>query len=118
MKRDGATTSIWQSFQGKYNTSDLNGTTPYDVIIVGAGITGVTTALLLQKAGKSCLLAEAVSPGFGTTGGTTAHLNTFYDTPYTQMIKNFGEDSARLVAEGAKSAIELIRSNINIYHIY
>lgn len=85
----------------------------YDVIVVGAGITGVTTALLLQHAGKSCILVDAANAGFGTTGGTTAHLNTFYDTSYQMMIDNFGEESARLIAQGARSAIGLIKSNIS-----
>ncbi|MEO5893610.1 MAG: FAD-dependent oxidoreductase [Ferruginibacter sp.] len=112
MKRDGACKSIWQTSLGDYKSSILEENIVYDVIIVGAGITGVTTALSLQKAGKLCLLAEAVNPGFGTTGGTTAHLNTFYDTPYYKIIKDFGEENAKLVAQGAKAAIGLIKSNI------
>ncbi len=52
MKRDGARQSLWQNnipdHQSKNNIEDK----VYDVLIVGAGITGITTALLLQKAGK------------------------------------------------------------------
>ncbi|MDO9374158.1 MAG: FAD-dependent oxidoreductase [Ferruginibacter sp.] len=118
MNRDGACTSIWQT----HNNEALISGRPqagivYDVIVVGAGITGVTTALLLQHAGKSCILVDAANAGFGTTGGTTAHLNTFYDTSYQMMIDNFGEESARLIAQGARSAIGLIKSNISTYNI-
>ena len=58
---------------------------------MGGGITGITTALLLQKAGKKCMIAEAKTIGFGTSGGTTAHLNTFMDSPYNEIEKILGK---------------------------
>jgi glycine/D-amino acid oxidase-like deaminating enzyme/nitrite reductase/ring-hydroxylating ferredoxin subunit len=87
------------------------------VISVGGGITGISTALLLQTAGKKCLVVEAANLCFGTTGGTTAHINTLLDTPYTTISKNFGEENARLVATASKDAIDLIRNNIAVYNL-
>src|SRR5689334_7852374 len=111
MKRDGACNSLWQDTTQDYNSKDnqLNEGQLFDVIIAGAGITGITAGLLLQKAGKSVLIAEAQTPGFGTTGGTTAHLNTFFDSPYSTIQKNFGEEDAQLVAKAGRQALELIR---------
>ena len=117
MKRDGACTSIWQQSVEEYNITSILEGKEYDVAVIGAGITGVTTALLLQQAGKSCVLLEAQNPGFGTTGGTTAHLNTFYDAPYYKIIKDFGEENAKLIAQGGRSAIGLIKTNIETHHI-
>jgi len=85
--------------------------------VVGGGITGISTALLLQRAGKKCAVLEAASLCFGTTGGTTAHLNTLLDTPYTTITKNFGLENAKLVADAAATAIQLIQSNIERYKI-
>ncbi|MCC6287424.1 MAG: FAD-dependent oxidoreductase [Chitinophagaceae bacterium] len=116
--RDGFTTSIWQSTSEPYqslHTGTLK--KEFDIIIAGGGITGISTGLLLQKAGMRCLLIEARNIGFGTTGGTTAHLNTLLDTPYSTIKKNFGEDNARLVASAAVEAINLIRKNIREYAI-
>lgn len=117
ISRDGSHISLWQdnkreTFQSQYSWDEKA-----DIIIVGAGITGITTALLLQKSGKKCIILEAQNIGYGTTGGTTAHLNTLLDTPYSTIIKNFGEDNARLVARAAEDALIHIHQNINQYQI-
>ncbi len=117
MERDGANTSLWQVTES-YRPSDIKSTDQFfDAIIIGGGITGLTTALLLQSAGKKCLLLEAHTLGFGTTGGTTAHLNTFFDTPYHKIIQNFGKDNAQLVANAAAESLALIKRNIAEYKI-
>lgn len=43
-----------------------------DVLVVGAGLTGLTTAVLLARAGRSPLVVEAREAGSGTTGSSTA----------------------------------------------
>jgi glycine/D-amino acid oxidase-like deaminating enzyme/nitrite reductase/ring-hydroxylating ferredoxin subunit len=116
--RDGATNSLWQANTIPYKPiNSVDGSTKFDVIIAGGGITGFSTALILQQAGKQCLLVDAANICFGTTGGTTAHLNTLLDTPYTTIIKNFSQEDAKLVANAVGSAIQLVQSNINGYEI-
>ena len=118
MKRDGALESIWQHQQEDHLPKET--TTPktvYDVCIAGGGITGLTTALLLQKAGKKCVIAEMHTIGFGTTSGTTAHLNTFFDTPYYAVERDFGKENSMLLAEAAREAMQLIRKNITDHQI-
>ena len=118
MKRDGANTSLWQNAMPDYEPIQKPYTNEvFDVAIAGGGITGITTALLLQKAGKKCLIAEAHNICFGTTGGTTAHLNTFLDTDYQQVTKDFGEDGAQLLAKATRQALELVKQNVQEYHI-
>lgn len=118
MKRDGACKSLWQdTATGAATDTNKEAYKTFDVIIAGGGITGITTGLLLQKAGKSVLIAEAKSIGFGTTGGTTAHLNTFVDTPYHTIQKKFGENNAHLVAKSIQAALMLIRNNVEEYKI-
>ncbi|HZB13217.1 MAG TPA: FAD-binding oxidoreductase, partial [Chryseolinea sp.] len=95
--RDGNRFSLWQESANSYvpRSNQFNNTV-FDVAIVGGGITGITLALQLQKAGKKCVVLEAKSLCFGTTGGTTAHLNTLMDNPYNTMIADFGKDGAQI----------------------
>lgn len=118
MQRDSSTESIWQPLEAPVLPSrKIEKGESFDVAVVGAGITGVTTALLLQKAGKKCLLIEARTLGYGTTSGTTAHLNTIIDTPYYKLEKDFGNDVTRLVAAAVKEAIAIVRGLVEIYRI-
>ncbi|HYI76024.1 MAG TPA: FAD-dependent oxidoreductase [Chryseolinea sp.] len=116
--RDGNRFSLWQESANSYvpRSNQFNNTV-FDVAIVGGGITGITLGLQLQKAGKKCVVLEAKSLCFGTTGGTTAHLNTLMDNPYNTMIADFGKDGAQIVAGAASDAITLIEKNINEYKI-
>lgn len=113
LARDGEQLSPWQK-----NLSDGNSKasvvpdTVYDVLIVGGGITGLTAALLLQNAGRRTIVAEAHSIGFGTTGGTSAHINTFADTTYPEAESAFGESGAQLFADAIQEGFALIKTHI------
>ena len=52
----------------------------WDTVVVGAGITGLTTALLLGRAGQRVLVLEAQRVGSGTTGRSTAKLSLLQGT--------------------------------------
>src|SRR6185437_12237306 len=118
MKRDGVKKSLWQGGIDNYKpVNSWQKDKVYDVLIVGGGITGLTTALVLQMEGKKCILAEAHNIGFGTSGGTTAHLNTVLDTPYNEIEKNFGLENAKLVAKGTREGIDLIEDLTDVFNI-
>lgn len=118
MRRDGATISLWQDTATETQfTGREPEFAPYDVLIAGGGITGVTTALLLQKRGKKCIIAEANNLCFGTTGGTTSHINTFFDTDYHTIQQKFGTDAAKLVAKATNQSRDLFQQHVNEYRI-
>lgn len=117
MTRDGATRSIWQTEPDFQPTSSWAPAEPYDVLVVGAGVTGLTTALLLQEKGQRVLVAESYQVGWGTSGATTAHLNTMLDTPYSTVVDDFGEDGAKLLHIGAREAIDLVEDLTERYAI-
>ena len=56
-----------------------------DVLVVGAGITGITVAYLLKKAGSTVALIERERVASIDTGHTTAHLTYVTDVPLHQL---------------------------------
>lgn len=111
--RDGALESIWQQIPAddlQVNTLDTSEV--YDAVVIGGGITGLTTAYLLQKRGKKVVLVEAANIGFGTTGGTTAHLSTIPDSTYDEVIKDFGKENAQLLSQAMEDALNFIQETV------
>lgn len=80
----------------------------FDCVIIGAGITGLTTAFLLARAGKKVVVVEARHAGAGVTGCSSAHLTEAVDTRYATIESDFGHEGARLVAASSRHAIEFI----------
>ncbi|GLJ25667.1 hypothetical protein SUGI_0491660 [Cryptomeria japonica] len=83
-----------------------------DVVVVGAGIAGISCAYNLVKEGKSVVLLEAKTRGSGMSGRTTAHLMLWYDDFYFQLEKDHGFDIAKIVAESHKRAIDFIETTV------
>jgi len=79
-----------------------------DVLVVGAGITGITVAYLLKKAGLTVALIERERVASIDTGHTTAHLTYVTDVPLHQLVRNFGEDHAQASWDAGAAAIDEI----------
>ncbi|MGB3438305.1 MAG: FAD-dependent oxidoreductase [Actinophytocola sp.] len=56
-----------------------------DVVVLGAGIAGLTTAYLLAEAGRSVLVLEAGEIGGGVTGHTTAKVTAQHELIYHRL---------------------------------
>jgi glycine/D-amino acid oxidase-like deaminating enzyme/nitrite reductase/ring-hydroxylating ferredoxin subunit len=81
-----------------------------DVCIVGAGITGMTTALLLAREGQRVVVLDDGPIGGGETERTTAHLVNVLDDRYYEIERLHGENGARLAAESHIAAISCIEA--------
>lgn len=88
-----------------------------DVLIVGAGFTGLTLATLLGKAGVRCVVLDKGLVGSGESGLTTAHLTERIDAGYAAIEKRFGPEGAREVATSARAAIAQIEELVHTLHI-
>lgn len=74
--------SLWIDTSPATDYPDLRGEEEADVAIVGAGITGITAAWLLAKAGRSVVLVERGRIAMSETGHTTAHIVEATDADY------------------------------------
>lgn len=103
-----ATESLWVSTSQPPSFHPLKGDASVDVVIVGAGITGLTTAYLLQKAGRKVMLLDANKLGQGVTGYTSAHLTYVLDAKFQKLVKRFGVKNMKLVQASNRAAIDTI----------
>ncbi len=95
----------------------LNQNLDTDIVIIGGGIAGITTAYCLTKEGHRVILVEDGMIGSGETGRTTAHLVTALDDRYYHLEKVFGEEKTKLIAESHKLAIDFVEQTIKTEHI-
>ncbi|CAM3181445.1 FAD-dependent oxidoreductase [Filibacter tadaridae] len=88
-----------------------------DVVIVGAGITGITSAYLLTNEGLKVAVIEAGKVLNGTTGHTTAKITAQHDLIYDEFIKNIGKSNARLYYEANTEALQFIKATVDEHKI-
>nr|WP_255726842.1 FAD-dependent oxidoreductase [Sporosarcina sp. ACRSM] len=88
-----------------------------DVIIVGAGIAGITSAYLLVNEGLKVAVIEAGEVLNGTTGHTTAKITAQHDLIYDEFIHNIGRSNARLYYEANMEALRFIRETVDRHKI-
>jgi glycine/D-amino acid oxidase-like deaminating enzyme/nitrite reductase/ring-hydroxylating ferredoxin subunit len=100
--------SVWLATADHPTFSPLERDLDVDVAVVGGGITGLTTALLLQREGASVAVIEADRVGAGTTGHTTGKLSSQHDLRYHQLTEQHGAQVAQVYADANQSAIGTI----------
>jgi glycine/D-amino acid oxidase-like deaminating enzyme/nitrite reductase/ring-hydroxylating ferredoxin subunit len=106
----GRTLSLWAGTAEVPGRPSLAGDLTTDVCIVGAGISGLTTAYLLAKEGRQVVVLDDGPIGGGETGRTTAHLASALDDRFHHLEQLHGERGARLAAESHSAAIDRIES--------
>lgn len=79
-----------------------------DVVVVGGGLVGLTTALLAQRDGARVVVLEAVRVGSGTSGYTTGKVTSQHGLIYAELVARHGQEKARLYAEANQAGVERV----------
>jgi glycine/D-amino acid oxidase-like deaminating enzyme/nitrite reductase/ring-hydroxylating ferredoxin subunit len=86
----------------------VNRSLTVDVLIVGAGVTGMMSAYLLRKAGLRVALIERARLASRDSGHTTAHLTCVTDMWLSKLANTFGKQHAKAVWDAGMAAIDEI----------
>jgi glycine/D-amino acid oxidase-like deaminating enzyme/nitrite reductase/ring-hydroxylating ferredoxin subunit len=106
----GSNVSIWFEHIHRHEFPVLNKHIKTDVCIIGAGITGLTTAYQLIQEGKKVVVIEDGRICSGETGRTSAHLTNVLDDRYMDIERVHGEEGAQFAAASHSAAIDFIES--------
>jgi glycine/D-amino acid oxidase-like deaminating enzyme/nitrite reductase/ring-hydroxylating ferredoxin subunit len=108
----GANASYWTASSQPLVYKTLANDVTTDVLIIGGGISGLTTAYCLLKSGKRIVLLEDGYLASGESGRTTAQITYALDDRYYDLEKYFGTDKAKLVAQSHSQALEFIAQTV------
>jgi len=103
-----AAESLWLDTAPPGGHRPMDGDLEVDVAVLGGGIAGVTTALLLKQDGARVAVIEAHEVGSGATGCTTAKVSALQSTILSTILGRNGEEAAAVYAEASLAAVEKV----------
>jgi glycine/D-amino acid oxidase-like deaminating enzyme/nitrite reductase/ring-hydroxylating ferredoxin subunit len=107
---DERSTSYWMHQSPVIDAPPLTSDAECDVVVIGSGIAGLSTAYELSRFGRSVIVIDRGGIGNGMTARTTAHLATELDDFYSELIRVRGEDEARVYHDSQVAAVNRIEA--------
>lgn len=100
--------SLWIGTTAVPEHPSLSEDATADVCVIGSGITGLTTALLLAEAGASVVVLESDRLTSGVTAYTTGKVTALHGLTYADLLGSIGEEKTRGYAAANQAAVELV----------
>jgi glycine/D-amino acid oxidase-like deaminating enzyme/nitrite reductase/ring-hydroxylating ferredoxin subunit len=98
--------SLWMDRTLPLSTDTLPEDDRFDDVVVGAGITGLTVALLLARGGRRVGVVEAYRVGAGTTGRTTGKVSLLQGTKLSRILATQSHNVAQAYVEANRDGQE------------
>ena len=105
-------TSYWQQTAPPIETDPFRVGSEVDVVIVGAGITGIAAAGMLARLGVDVLVLEARTVGAGTTGNTTGKVSLLQGTALSDLRRHAGDATLLAYVEANRTAQEWLTEKL------
>ncbi|WP_213814060.1 FAD-dependent oxidoreductase [Glaciihabitans sp. dw_435] len=99
-------TSLWLSQARDILTDEFVAGAHFDEVIVGAGITGLVSAVLFARAGRRVAVLESRTVGAGTTGNTTAKISQLQGTQFSKVHSHGYQAMLQAYADGNRDAFD------------
>ena len=113
---------IYNNFSGwldqpEHRQAPLDEAIAADVVIVGGGFTGLSTALSLRERNYDVVLLEQDFAGSGSSGRNAGHISPTIGKDIPTLVKVFGEERARQLVRFSEASIEYTEDTIRKYDI-
>src|SRR3954465_7491399 len=105
---DRRSRSLWMDIDVAPDARELEGNQSCDTIVIGSGISGMSTAYELAMQGQKVIVVDRGAIAGGITARTSAHLAPLCDDLTSAMIKLRGEDVSRAFYESQAAAVDRI----------
>lgn len=100
--------SWWLATASATGRSSLRGRERAEVAVIGGGIAGMTTALLLARRGVHVAVLESGRIAEGASGNNTAKVTALQSTVYSTLLGEHDAATATAYAEAALAGVELV----------
>ena len=98
------TESLWRAGRAPVRTQEFAEGALYDDVVVGAGITGLSTALLLARAGRSVVVIEALDVGALASGNTTGKVSLLQGSRLSTIRSHHSKRVVKAYVESNRDA--------------
>lgn len=104
----GTAESYWMASAEHPSFPPLDADRSADVVVVGGGMAGLSTAWELTRAGRGVVVLEADRVAAGVSGHTTAKLSAAHGLVYDRLRRTRGPEGAALYARSQQAAVERV----------
>lgn len=109
--------SIWLASSPGKRFEALEESIEVDILIIGGGLTGISTAHELSKSGLNITLIDSDQIGYGTSGRNTGKVTPQSGLVYAKTKKYYGIEKAKALYQENIKAFNKLQENIKNYNI-
>lgn len=109
--------SLWSKYIKNNNKNEIDKFSKIDVLIIGGGLSGISTAFELKDSNLKVCLIESNKIGSGTTSLTTGKLTYLQDTIYTDLSKMHDIKLSEKYLKSQLYALKHVNNIIKNYNI-
>jgi gamma-glutamylputrescine oxidase len=95
----------------------LRGDAQADIVVIGAGYTGLSAAHHLAESGLSPIVLEANQPGWGASGRNGGVITAKFRVPFPAIAAAHGRDMAKRMYDIAHEATDIVAELVATYGI-